>query len=520
MHGFTFSDDSAFSETEKQNVKKNRGRAGRMSTFWKKHKLLVIGLPCVLLAAGIAFGVFRFKLHLDVKAAMDAGDHYLKDLDYEQAIASYQQVLEIDENNKEGNRKLAEAYDANQMPDYAEAIYRKMISADSTDPEYYEKLAELYMRQDQLEEAKALLEEARQNAPSQTIDELYYVTRPDVPVADHEQGDYTDRIAVTLTSSEPGELIYYTLDGKEPDTTSAIYEKPIILANGKTTLKAMVMNASGYQSDIAVYEYDIQIRDILVELKEPLIEQIIRERLQIPDSQPIYNDDIEQITELYIVGENIGSGEDSSRIYFKEDSYTVDGTEYSVYGNGQIATLDDLVYMPFLETVVAVYQPGLDIRALAQCQSIVNLSLAGDELTNSDLSVIAGMENLKKCNLGWNSIENLTALSGMTNLTSLGLWNNHIKDIGALSGLTTLEYLDFSVNEVTDLNPVSGLTALKQLWFYDNQVKDISPLKNLSALSVLMLRNNPIENPEEIKSIYPHLTKLDVDLLNLGGDSE
>ena len=90
MHGFTFADDSAFSETEKQNVKKDRGRTGRMSALWKKHKLLLIGLPCVLLAAGIAFGAFRFKLHLDVKAAMDAGDHYLKDLDYEQAIASYQ----------------------------------------------------------------------------------------------------------------------------------------------------------------------------------------------------------------------------------------------------------------------------------------------------------------------------------------------------------------------------------------------------------------------------------------------
>ena len=185
---------------------------------------------------------------------------------------------------------------------------------------------------------------------------------------------------------------------------------------------------------------------------------------------------------------------------------------------GQITTLNDLAHMPFLERVVVLYQPTLDISALKECKSLKELSLVGNHLDNNEMNIIGELTNLTKLNLGWNNISDVSSLSGLTNLTSLGIWGNQISDITSVDSLVNLEYLDFSDNKVSDITPVKNLINLKQLWFYSNKVTDISALTGLENLQVLMLRNNPIENPEEVRSIYPHLTRIDVDLLNLGGN--
>ena len=91
-----------------------------------------------------------------------------------------------------------------------------------------------------------------------------------------------------------------------------------------------------------------------------------------------------------------------------------------------------------------------------------------------------------------------------------------MRDLSPVSTLTSLEYLDFTDNKVTDIAPVEKLTGLVELWMYDNAVTVISPLSKLEALEVLMLRGNPVSDPESVREIYPHLVRIDVDLLGLG----
>ena len=81
--------------------------------------------------------------------------------------------------------------------------------------------------------------------------------------------------------------------------------------------------------------------------------------------------------------------------------------------------------------------------------------------------------------------------------------------------VTALTVLDFSDNAVSDLSPVSALSALRELWMYGNAVTALAPVQSLGALEVLMLRGNPIADPESVRMIYPHLTRIDVDLLGL-----
>ena len=490
-----------------------------MKKLWKKHKFIVLAIPlAVIVAAVIIFAVRQMQSRAEVRNNIEAGNRYLEELDYERAIASYQQALEIDPKNVEANLGLAEAYDANQMPGYAEAIYQAMLDRDDTQSDAYVKLAELYMRLDRLEEARELLDKAVDKTENEEITVLYRVTRPEPPSVSHDQGAYEERIRVELIPSEETHTIYYTLDGTEPTAESLVYTEPLILRNGETTIRTIAMNSMGYSSDIATYVFDIRIEDVLITLEEPVIERIIRDKLQIPYNEPIYNDDIEQITEIYIVGNQVRAGEDVSSVFLEERQYSVDGRAYVPYERGEISTLNDLRYMPFLEKVAVAYQPELDIRSLEVCRSVTELSLVGDGLDNGDMGILGGMDQLTKLNLGWNSISDISMLSGLSNLTVLSVWGNEISSIQPAGNLPQLTYLDFSDNQVTDIGAVSGLANLQQLWMYHNQVTDISAVSGLSNLQVLMVRDNPVGNPDAVRSIYPHLTRIDVDLLNLGGN--
>lgn len=483
----------------------------------KRKPIIITGVALVLcIVAAAAVLCRQVARSNEVKSCVEMGNHYLMELDYEQAVVSYQSALDIDPKNTQANLGLAEAYEQQQMYAYAEGIYQNMLADDNTQAEAYERLADLYIQQGRLEEAKKLLEEAVARADSEELALLYREAHPESPGVSHTAGTYRERIRLELLPAEDMHTIYYTLDGTEPNLDSKVYDEPIILRNGSTTVKAMEVNLTGYQSARVSYEYDIQIQGVAVTLEETAIDRLIRDKLGIPYHEPIYNDDVAQITQIYIVGDRVLSGSDERSVYLEKEQYYVDGNNYALSGRGMIGSLNDLRQMPFLEKVVIEYQPQLDISALADCGGVRELSLVGDDLDSRDIEALRGMTQLKKLNLGWNDISDISALSGLTELTGLSLWGNSIDNIQPAKDLKQLIYFDFSDNRVADISALSEMKKLQQLWMYHNQVADISSVASLGELRVLMLRDNPVGNPEAVRSIYPHLSRLDVDLLKLG----
>jgi hypothetical protein len=69
-------------------------------------------------------------------------------------------------------------------------------------------------------------------------------------------GTYTSSQVVSLMASEPGN-IYYTLDGSEPTTQSALYTSPIVIA-ATTTLKATARDQAGNLSEVLAATYVVQ----------------------------------------------------------------------------------------------------------------------------------------------------------------------------------------------------------------------------------------------------------------------
>ena len=119
------------------------------------------------------------------------------------------------------------------------------------------------------------------------------------------------------------------------------------------------------------------------------------------------------------------------------------------------------------------------------------LHVRGKKLT--DVSVLAGLTELKTLNLSFNKLTDLSPLAGLKQIEELDLRSNQLTDVSALAGLKQLETLDLGFNQLTDVSSLAGLKRLKELDLGNNNLTD-KQLKNLAGLKHLewlYLENNP-----------------------------
>ncbi len=100
-----------------------------------------------------------------------------------------------------------------------------------------------------------------QGVLSQELDETYTVVipTPNSPKANYASGPYSRVISVSLRADEGTAAIYYTLDGTSPTTQSLLYEGPITLPVGDSTLKAIAVMEDGRQSYEMTCTYAINV---------------------------------------------------------------------------------------------------------------------------------------------------------------------------------------------------------------------------------------------------------------------
>lgn len=79
---------------------------------------------------------------------------------------------------------------------------------------------------------------------------------PDMPSASPASGQYDRTISVTLRAGKDAKAIYYTVDGTQATTKSKLYEGPIQLAIGKTTLRAIAVNVDDIVSNEMSLTYE------------------------------------------------------------------------------------------------------------------------------------------------------------------------------------------------------------------------------------------------------------------------
>ena len=94
-----------------------------------------------------------------------------------------------------------------------------------------------------------------------TLDPTLVNVAPSTPVFSLASGTYDTNQSVTI-SSTAGATVYYTTDGSDPTTSSAVYSGAIALEDeGNYTIKAIAVNDYG-TSSVATAEYTIAYKDI------------------------------------------------------------------------------------------------------------------------------------------------------------------------------------------------------------------------------------------------------------------
>ncbi len=130
------------------------------------------------------------------------------------------------------------------------------------------------------------------------------------------------------------------------------------------------------------------------------------------------------------------------------------------------------------------------LKGLEHAISLKFLHIGRSEV--SDLTPLAGLENLQTLKLFDNRISDISPLSGLINMEFLQLQNNQISDLTPLANLQNLRVLHLAGNQISDVSPLSGLTGLQELILGRNFIADFTPLVRLTNLRTLHIYPNPI----------------------------
>ena len=189
-----------------------------------------------------------------------------------------------------------------------------------------------------------------------------------------------------------------------------------------------------------------ELASIEVEILDPNLERVIREKLALPDETPLMQLAMKQLTRLEA-------------------------------GNSQIKDLVGLEY----------------------ATNLTRLSLSQNEINN--LTSLAGLSYLESLSLWGNPISDLSPLANLTRLRGLDLGACQISDIDPLANLTQLEWLHLHNNRIKDITPLAKLTRLADLWLTSNRIVDVSPLANLTMLEELRIEGNFIKNLDLLEGL-------------------
>ena len=181
------------------------------------------------------------------------------------------------------------------------------------------------------------------------------------------------------------------------------------------------------------------------------------------------------------------------------------------FSNSDLSILDSLTE---LRSLLLEYNSISSLTNFPQLPNLNTLHLGYNQISNiSRLTDILDPTKVTEFSFTSNKISDLTPLSGFTNLTSLYLSINRIRDVTPLSGLTKLRSaLRLGHNQISNISPLETLTELEDLFFHNNRVRDLSPLEKLTKLKRLVICNNPYTDINPIASLG-NLQTLYIDML-------
>ena len=395
---------------------------------------------------------------------------------YDRSLRYYNWAWKLMPDRSEIPQALARTYADSGNYTKAEYTLVSAISAHPSSYPLYTALCRTYVEQDKLLDAVQMLDRITDTAVKAQMDDK----RPDAPEVTPESGYYTEYIEVSAKADE--ELVYLATDGEYPSGDHDLYAGPVTLPAGETTVIALTVDPDGLVSPATLCGYTIGGVVEEITLKDPAVEQAVRDLLKLSATDPIMS----------------------------EDLWTIAGLELP----DTVKTVEDLTHFTGLRSLKLQNVSGLDFSVLAQLPALEELDLSGCTISSGSLDAIATLTQLHTLRLDGCALTDISKLSTLTGLTLLGLSNNSVQDITVLSlmpkletvylqnnpltnisGLSTctkLQYLDITGCNITALGSLTGKAQLNTLQAANNQISDLSVLTGCKKLSVLNVAKNRV----------------------------
>jgi len=389
-----------------------------------KTKNIIIVSATVIAVVAVIIGVIIAVSQSDKSASpqkyLDLGNHYLLELDYEQALVQFKRVIEIDPKNIPAYLGGTDAYlhlnNTQGAVDWLTAginatdnenLTLVLTGVEKSVVEGYIALAEAYEAEDLHEKALELLKRVYD-----------------------ETGD---------------EII------------------------GR---KLGIIKAS-----------EIQFRDdYIIDWEDTAFENLIRQYLG-KENGDIHYDDVKLIEKIEIWRQIIAKPDEQFWTSYSENDFEI-GDGRKGLKDGQIKTLADLEHFTSLKDLSVNYQESLDISALTKTDKIdclhrlETLILNGDNITN--ISIVSELIALRSLSLAYNDITDISPISLLIELQNISLVNNkQISSVEPLKGLRKLSYVVISGVNAVDLSIFVGMPELRNMNLVDIENIDYSILKQL-----------------------------------------
>lgn len=224
-----------------------------------------------------------------------------------------------------------------------------------------------------------------------------------------------------------------------------------------------------------------------VEFSSPLLEQAVREELNIPQGS-ITAEDLTQVRRLAVVGQTILGQE---QVYEYRLGGFLDGVFQRGVDTGDISDLSLMAEMTGLRELYLCAQQISDLSCLAGLP-LETLYLCDNQI--SDLSPLRECACLQTLYLGGNPIQDLEPLASLTGLRRLNLdqWDTPytVDSLQPIAGLP-LEYLSMGnlVPADESWTALDRLDGVRELWLADPPEEAVAHLPEMAGLQALSIHN-------------------------------
>ena len=200
-----------------------------------------------------------------------------------------------------------------------------------------------------------------------------------------------------------------------------------------------------------------------VQPQSSLLEDALRQELQLGDGDPIPTDRLGEVEQLLVCGQTLMGTlqEHEDQVSCGHDHYATEIT----YGD----ISDD------------------DLKLLAQCTNLRVLILDYQQI--SDLSPLTNLP-LEYLSLTGNQVSNLNPLSAMTRLQVLDLGENPGRSVEELDELTALQEVTLEATGITSVDVFKG-SGIQSLNVRGTWITDFSPLESCPRLTRLVVGELP-----------------------------